>query len=854
MSAGDSEKQLPSELGNEQTPVEGGQQRRRRRSSHRGSRSQRSHENEQMLELDDEAESAAEDQAAAPQEPSTPRWATILAAGFPVLLCFLGAGFETWIWGLTAGCIGLLLILYPPQGKLPLSVLILLLGISTLCVVSVVPMPWPSWPDWRVPLKPDFGIEVGTAWSPQPMVTLELWLQQVVMMLWLLWWVGRKITTTERRYSMVTVAAGLALLAVVTLLFYLMGVEPALWTQLRNDFGPFDNRNHFSALMALSCVLSLSAGYELQRRQHPMARWCMVGLIPAFICILLNVSRAGLALFFIGMVAWFITTSFKRGRVKRLAVGGTLVLVAVTVVTLAGRHILERMRSGEDGTVSVSGLFQGRTEVFLEALRFASDHPGLGVGLGNFENVFSMFHRIDGDYLGFSHPESDLLWFLCEAGWPATLCLIMLLGVLVRWTGPWFRRIKDEGRGERRFRISAAICCGLAIIHGCVDTPNHTLPFLTLLLMLLGLSLRQRKMELAAGLSSPTLFRVLGVGCLLLSGVWWATAAGKSTFMGESSHFEQMALARQALKEKRPSDALVHVDSAIQSAPMTWTGYFLRASTLLEMNRPASQALTDFGRVRYLEQHVSSVPLDEGRLWLAYDPKYAIPAWREALRRSTGDQLARYNEICGVLKDYPELASAVRGLAYNAALKNYFITLVGNAFPDEARNAIQDVLSMNPSLSDLKDWERYQFLIYWSRLGDREALMQQLDKNSSLMNSGWFLRAEEYGRKGQFEQAYRLADRYAELSALTSPGRDVAELQRSFTFNPSDIATGTDLYSVQRAKGMVEESLQTLKKLELLEKPPRFIQREYGRIYASRADYVKAWEHMRKFIGQTVGY
>src|SRR6185436_14913869 len=92
-------------------------------------------------------------------------------------------------------------------------------------------------------------------------------------------------------------------------------------------FGPFPNRNNFGGLLAMGAVLAFAATYDSYRRRSPWWPAYALTLLPIVGAVLLNTSRAGLALLFLGLVAWMGFASFSRRSAQRIAVAVALLLV-----------------------------------------------------------------------------------------------------------------------------------------------------------------------------------------------------------------------------------------------------------------------------------------------------------------------------------------------------------------------------------------------------------------------------------------------------------------------------------------------------------------------------------------------
>ena len=96
----------------------------------------------------------------------------------------------------------------------------------------------------------------------------------------------------------------------------------------------------------------------------------------------------------------------------------------------------------------------------------------IGIGLGNFSGVFGLTNHLANVYTRYRHPESDLLWFAAEAGWPAALAGSLGVLLFIAWMGPWRSVSKSARKTERRLRLAAGLAVLLALVHGVIDTPG----------------------------------------------------------------------------------------------------------------------------------------------------------------------------------------------------------------------------------------------------------------------------------------------------------------------------------------------------------------------------------------------
>jgi tetratricopeptide (TPR) repeat protein len=783
-------------------------------------------------------------------------WLVRCVALFPVVICFMGTGRSPWVHAIAALLIGLLVLRYPVQMRLPYSLLTVLGSIAVLTLLPLLPLHSPFSPGWRSGFEQDFGVQLAPTWSAQPWVTLEHWLNLVMLMLWFVWVVSQPRVTEQRAHVIRLLCAGISLLAVAALLLYAVDWTPMSWTlDGGRKFGPFANRNHFSTLMAINAVLCLASAYDLLRLRRPSWVLYALGLVPCFAVVLINQSRMGLPLFFGGVLCWFGASALRKRSMKQLAIGGSVLLALTTSLVLFGQHLLSRF-ARTDGSVVETLSTDGRWSIYSNTLDLILQHPVLGIGLGNFSAVFGITHQLPEGYSRFRHPESDLLWFIAEAGWPAGLAALAALLLFVSWIGPWRASKKRSAqRRERRLRLAAGVAVLLALAHGVVDVPGHELPLSLLLALLASVALYHTKLENTAGAAFPRLWRILGAGCMGASVLWALTGLGQVSPMGESIWQRDLAEARKLLAEDSPKTAWPKIERALWAAPLSWEAYYYRAIIGLQLGHSHDAAAQDFARVRYLEPHVAQICMAEADVWLRYDPLAAVPAWREALRREKTEEVSRYGIMLEVARQFPELRMPVRELATDARLLNYYL---GTCTTDEEfREVLAELLQRYPELEGLNHVERASLFRNWRSRGDRTHLADMLDTHDDILDShkdwmadGWMFRAAEFAANGKFKEAMDLALKRVtttvNFSVDTSFNLD--QLQREFLFNPSDAARGFRLALAQRDRKQFDEAMTTLEKVAAQPKAPKHVYFEMAKVLSLKGDHARAWEKMQSYL------
>ena len=768
-------------------------------------------------------------------------------AWFPMVLLALGNGRNPWIPALAALVVGLLLVLQPSRGRLPYSYLFVAAVIAGLPLLALLPLPASGQLDWRRILVTDHNLLLPASLSAQPWVTLENWCSLLLVLLWLLWCIGHWQTSGDRMAVIRHLALGLSGLAVVALVFHFSGWQPSTWGfGTERDIGPYANRNHFACLMAMNAILCLASAYDQLRRKK--SGWVIFGLalIPCFTAVIVNTSLGGILAFGAGVAAWLAMAALRGRSLQRLAIMGAVLLVLTAGVVLFGQHLVRQVFDSEVGIIEkvTEG---GRPDIYWNTLSLIRQHPVLGVGLGNFAAVFGMTHQIGDGYVRFRHPESDWLWFLAEAGWPATLAVLVSLVFFLLSMGLGHASQGSTERRERRARLTAGLAVLVSLGHGIVDVPNHNLVHAVLVAMLASMALHPQRTKADRGTTLQLPFRIGGAGLLVVSALWLATGLGYPTPMGDSVWQRDLARAKALLKQGEVQAALPVVNQVIDAAPLNWEAYFVRAETHLKLGKSSAVVLADFARARAMEPNVANLCMVEAQLWLRYDPQMAVPAWREALRREKSEEVTRYTLMLQAAQLNPELRPAVRDLATRSRL---LLAYLWTTHGDDFRDTAKELITRFPNLEGLSSHERYSFFHLWRQKGDRMAMVKALQTNEEWLRDGWPILAEELAAQGQPKEAFELAQKFIVTSiTLTSePGVKMGQLEQDFLFFPNDPQRGFKLYVAQREAKLYDAALTTLTKMAAQPTTPKHVNFELGKIHALKGDHAKAWEFTARYI------
>lgn len=814
-------------------------------------------ENEDVAPLVDESGETAADTDTPGQGDGSydipgPAWKGYAFAAIPVLTCLFGAGREAWSKGLGAALMALVLIVFAPKRRLPLPPALCLLGLLLAPLLMYLPADWLHVPDWRLQLTQVWEIALSSTLTPQAWVTAESWLLFATLLTWLAWCLTRGFSGEQRRSMLQTLALGGVLLCVLSIMEEWKWMRISWWPRNQpvwgEAFGPFANRNHISSIAAITVVLCASAAYDAHRRKAWTWALFLVGALAPLGCILMNTSRAGIILLFIGLTTWFGTAAMRKGFFQKLAVTVSLIFVIATLLVMSGGGLTARLNSSTGSDVTSMG---GRGMLFVETLGMAAQSPWLGVGLGNFEPVFPLLTTYHEPKTRFLHPESDLLWLLVEGGLLTVVPGVLLLLWLFQTTGPWFGK-KNKNRAsmrDRRLRNTAAIAFGMGALHGLVDVPNHEMGYAFFMALLAGIAIRPRRLSLPSGWGMRLTFRTAGLAVLVLGAAWFSVSLGNPVLPGKSAAQKLREKAGEMAGTGSTADALLLIDQAIRLNPMNFALYYERARLRLQLGQPSNDALFDFSRSRALEPHYARLCYTEGVYWLDYDPQYSGIGWREFLQRNAAFGPGIYGHYRMMLNHadrHPGLRATLWSLATTADLKMDF--LEGVRTREEFDMCLRSLLTKSPDLLKLTAAQRERLFQIWYQQGNQTALISALETNAKWRDDGWRLLAEHYAKNSEFQRACQTIVPYLPAVPRTAPGTstDIPALERAVLFNPTDARRGIDLFQAQKMQGDLSGALHTLEKVAALPNAPTYIRQEIAAIYIMQQDFRRAWEYLRE--------
>jgi O-antigen ligase len=223
-----------------------------------------------------------------------------------------------------------------------------------------------------------------------------------------------------------------------------------LWVEYVEDYmgtarGTFINRNNFAAFINMIWPLALGVTFEMNGKVNSLKAilssdrlnrhaLMALGVIVFLLALILTRSRAGVSSGIVGFMAFMILSRTKKNYVAvqtRALLCGIIVLFCVYTITIGVGPIKERF-------LAIVAESNFRLLVWADSLSIIKDHP-LGIGLRNYENVFSVYNQsfVSDKTVVYAH--NDYLQLLIETGWVG---FVTLIGAFIFFVGKSFRLIR----------------------------------------------------------------------------------------------------------------------------------------------------------------------------------------------------------------------------------------------------------------------------------------------------------------------------------------------------------------------------------------------------------------------------
>lgn len=764
----------------------------------------------------------------------------VIADILVVLLCLLAPalGGSTFLWAKAALFLGagLLIFAHPSRYKLPRIVFFLFVGLAVIGAFAFLPNFLFGNFEWRSGLERRYEVALPKTMSPQPFISLESWLLMVGTMIWVSYMLTRGVTM-RRRALLSIYAGGILALTLVSFFFYFQGMTTDLWRPLNGKFGFFPNRNHTANVLALGGIITLALAYDAFTRRRKIAWFWAASYVVIAVALVINYSRAGVIFFFLGSAAWFVWITWQTRHIKRMAVGGSALLMLLAVFLLFGGKTLERF-VGEKPESSMSF----RKDLQKDALRLIRDVWWRGVGLGNFEPVFAGYRKSSAYAESRAlHPESDWIMAAAEMGifGPILAAWALVYILWKRWPRP--------SESSFHLRAAATVCVILFAVHGFVDVPGHRFGALFPALFLLSMTQRDEEIDTFRPWIGVTYRFAAFLLCVLGMG-WIMDAFGPKRYPTSAAVYSAKQEIISAYDNARHAEVIAAATRGLKVAPLDWYFYYNRGLAQAWILSTPDPAVADLARAYYLERLWADLPFTEGRVWMSREPELAVAAWSRALDLvRTQQKNVMFQTMLRESSGVPEMRVWLRDLA-RTDLDN-FITFLGGASAEEFQTELDEVLRDDPKLANFSVAQRKAFFEAWRRKGDVNRMATMLQENPEWAADAWMALAESHALKKDFQAAYLLAIKNAPKPALPDfikPGT-TEELVRAVLFE-KDFSAGYALYFRNLTEGKPEEALKTLRGFIDNPKCPVYFHYLAAEREAELFSWERAWKELYRYL------
>jgi O-antigen ligase len=718
-------------------------------------------------------------------------------------------------------------------GFLPSFVLILLWLISC---ASFLPAKWFASPDWRTALV-SLGAALPSTRTPQPWLTLEAIALFSIGLVWTYYVLVQQFNLRTRNRLWMTYGIAILGLAAAMTISSALKIRIPFWPETEH-FGFFPNRNQTSNVLAVGGIMIYALG--LQRLQDNERDWWiwLYSLALIFWALIINYSRAGIILFFLGAIVWHSFWIYRSAERRRPAIALAGLLFLVAVLAMVGGPTLARFKPGtSDALVPTE---PARLAIQHDALLMSAKAPLLGMGLANFGALFSPAKKFYDLQKAAIHPESDVLWIAVELGWIP----VVLLAIFFGW---WIRQCLPFVSGtEQRLRAAAMIAVCVFVVHGFFDVSGHRIGAIWPALFLASTAIHP-KANFKPSKWIPPVFRLFGVVFIIIGTTWLGSICGL-TVVPTSARLEPLKQEiDSALTEGDFPLLLRSATETVRIAPLNWNGYHTRAVAEI-MQHSRSSAKRDSAIAQYLMPFWPDLLLKEGIAWAAAgDPDEAFAVWTKMFERFPNDAPGLYREIYQLAKEDIDLLDRWRVLGReNKECLLLFFRLAGAV---EFRIELDRLLAADPELRQLDSAEKGVLFRAWYDRGDKLELAQALRDHPRWEQIGWRELAHTYGDYGDYRSACEIVHKYAQPPPIpdlpSGASLPAAEIQARLYLNDANAAA---YLCVALAKsGRIDQSLAKIEAIRGRPGSPAYLATLEAQLWEGKGDWRKAWNALASF-------
>lgn len=691
----------------------------------------------------------------------------------PNLSLLVGAAFsvsiagteETWAIVVFLMSAGASLLFVRPLSRPSFFPLVLIPLFCCLCLLAFLPLSYFPVPQWRSALIELGTVPLADSVSPQP------WMG------WFWWWLlaatclafAALLTAPLETKPLAFVLQSAAIFVAVYASLAIFASQTGWKYPFHGGavFGFLPNRNHTATLLVVGSVLSFGLmQWRLARGDNGGAALAALCGAPSLAALLFfSTSRAGVVFLVVGLAVWAVGASRSPGMRKRVLFAVlALVVFAGLLFVFGGSTVRDRL--SELWTEAVSVQLEGggedvdfRQPVFRDTAHMISDQPIIGVGLGQFSDVFRQYRNESARAATVLHPESDWLMVAAETGVPSAVVLAALLVwyVAVCW------RSRAASGGMLRWTAASAIIA--AALHGVIDVPWHRASLGWFLLAVAASSVPPSGLKARVPGLSRFLFVLGGIAIMAAAGwiayeKWGGREPAPLSWVPISAQLEKLG------RERRFAQAEGGARQAIDQFPLRSEAYYWLAGYLRMFQGTDSEILAAVQAGQAVEPVLPTVPAEQAVILKDINPEWTMEAWVEAIRRASildekerrviHSSAAGYvSRAVAAFKDRPEWQ-----LKLGAKLESQptlFAYWFAAAEPAAASAKLRDLQNEQGFLDALPPELRRQVLSKWISVPDSARAVEFMEQREAVSSGGeyWPVLARHYAAQGDLPRAVR---------------------------------------------------------------------------------------------------
>lgn len=767
-----------------------------------------------------------------------PRGLGYAIVGITLLAPAFGGSTEVSAQATITVLVGLLLLAAPPQRSLGMLPNICLTGLILLAATAFLPASWFPLPPWRTDLL-HLGAALPPTRSPQPWLTFQWSCFLLLALAWTYFVLTMQWPARLRERVSIIYALGILLLSLILIASFLTKHRVPFWPDVL-EYGFFPNRNQTGDVLGIGGAMIYALGLQSFRENRKYWWLWPVSLCVVCSALIINYSRAGIILFFIGaLVIHFYWWRTARDRQRPAVAIGGLVLLVILFAINGGATLMRFRRETAEFFSSAENL---RWLILRDVLRLLPHWPIFGVGLGNFRPIFAISRFYSANIKEAAHPESDWLWSVVDLGWFAPILVL----VLIFW---WIKKCRPFDAGSLRLIRMGAVICGCAfVVHSVVDVSSHRLGALWPAVFLASIAIHPGA-QFNHSRTVAVIFRILGFFFVAV-GLWWsASELGFKRTPPTEATVEQLTTETEAANTRANYEqAILLANEGLAASPLNWVLYYERGLAEAATYRKRDEIQRDFAIASYLLPNWPDLPLNEGLVWLrAGEENAAFDLWEDALRRWPITAAVLYQRIFEVVRDNVEWRDRWRQLGHINS--QCLPILLNNTNHLEFEVELERLLAEDPNLQSLSQAELKMVFDSWFRQGDQLTLADLLKRHPEWQPIAWEDLANSLANFGDYRQAYETARRFVEQPPLPKASSDtpIPSLLRQYEASGNIGDDGLVLVLAQIQAGELNGALANLESFGAMRKAPPSIYYLESEIWARKSEWAKAWQSLLKY-------